>query len=288
MDFLLSLLRYTAPVGFAAIGEAVGQRAGMLNIGLEGMMLSAAYFATVAAESTGSPWLGMLAGLLAALALGGLQSVFTLKLGADQVVVGTAVNLLALGLTSTLFRARYGQSGQLLSVPTLPRFAGGLDLMLILLLALTAYLAWMLVHTRRGLAIRAAGEYPEAIAAAGFRPLRVRLFALAVGAALAGLGGAYLALGVAGSFAANMTAGRGFMAIALVTFGRWRPAWVLGAALLVGATEALQYAMKAAQSPLPGELLTALPYLVALGVLFFAGKGVAAPAKLGEPYRESA
>ncbi len=119
--FAAGLLRYAAPVAFAAIGEAVGQRSGVINIGLEGMMLTAAYFAMVVTETTGSPWLGMAAGVAAAVVIGVVQSFFTLKLAADQIVVGTAVNLFALGLTSTLYRARYGQSGQLISVEPLPR-----------------------------------------------------------------------------------------------------------------------------------------------------------------------
>lgn len=276
---VLSSLRYAAPVGFAAIGESIGQRSGVLNIGLEGIMLTAAYTATIVSESTGSAWMGLGAGVLAALALGAIQALFSLSLRADQVVVGTAINLLALGLTATLYRARYGQVGKLLSVPRLPEAP-----FLALLLALALVAAWALVRTKWGLATRAAGAYPEAVASTGLRPMRLRWIGAMLSAFGGGIGGAFLALGIAGSFAPNMTAGRGFLAIAMVTFGRWKPQWALLAALLVGATETLQYGLQAAQSPIPSEILKAAPYLVALAVLVLSSRNSAAPAKLGEPY----
>ncbi len=283
--FAVTVLHFAAPVAFAAIGEAVGQRSGVINIGLEGMMLVAAYFAMIVSGATGSPWIGLAAGVGAAVVLGVVQSYFTLKLAADQIVVGTAVNLFALGLTDTLFRARFGQTGSLITVPTIPRLFGNFDVAILALVALTAYLAWMLAKSRRGLIVRAAGECPEAVDAAGFSALKTRFWSLVVGAAFAGLGGAYLAVGVTGSFASGMTLGRGFVAIALVTFGRWRPAWVLGAALLVGYSESVQYTLQVRNLPVPGELLQSLPYLVALAVLVLVGKGTAMPAMLTVPYR---
>lgn len=283
--FVATLLRYAAPVGFAAIGEAVGQRSGVINIGLEGMILTAAYFAMLFSQITGSPWIGLLVGVAAAVVLGIVQCFFTLKLAADQIVVGTAINLFALGLTDTLYRARYGQSGQLISVPQIPKLFAEFDIVLILLIASAAYFTWTLVKTRRGLAVRAAGENPDALEASGFSALRLRFSAAMVGAVFAGLGGAYLALGVIGSFSQNMTEGRGFMAIAMVTFGRWKPAWVLAAALLVGYSESVKYTLQAQSVQVPGELLTALPYLVALTVLVIVGRGSAMPAMLAVPYR---
>lgn len=284
MIFVSGLLRYSAPVAFAAIGEAVGQRSGVINIGLEGMMLTAAYFAMLFSQN-GSPWIGLLMGVLAAVVLGVVQCFFTLKLAADQIVVGTAINLFALGLTDTLYRARFGQSGRLISVPQIPKFYGEFDIVLLLLVASAVYFAWMLVKTRRGLAVRAAGENPNALEASGFSALKLRFSAAMVGAVFAGLGGAYLALGVTGSFSQNMTAGRGFVAIAMVTFGRWKPGWVLAAALLVGYSESVQYTLKAKGVAVPGELLSALPYLVALAVLVIVGRGSAMPAMLAVPYR---
>ncbi|MEX2242408.1 MAG: ABC transporter permease [Fimbriimonadaceae bacterium] len=288
MDALMlaiAVLHFAAPVAFAAVGEAVAQRSGVINIGLEGVMLVACYFAMLGSATTGSPWLGMLFGVLAALALGVVQSFFTLRLAADQIVVGTAVNLFALGLTDTLFRARFGQTGSLISVERVPKLFGDLDVVLLLLLACAAYFAWFLAKTKRGLVVRAAGEYPDAVEAAGFSAISARFWCTIVGAALAGLGGAYLAVGVTGSFASGMTMGRGFLAIAIVTFGRWRPAWVLAAALLVGYSESVQYTLQARDLQVPGELLQALPHLVALGVLVLVGRGTAMPAMLAVPYR---
>ncbi|HRI43292.1 MAG TPA: ABC transporter permease [Fimbriimonadaceae bacterium] len=287
MISLAALLVYSTPVALAALGETVNQKAGSLNIGIEGVMLSGAYFGMVAALATGSPGLGLVVGAVFGLAFSILQALFTVALSVDQVVVGTALNLLALGATGTLFRARFGESGALLSVPTLSKF-GGVDAVVILTLALVPAVALLLFRTRWGLAVRAAGEYPEAVEASGYSVDRLRLAALLVGGAMAGLAGAYLAVGIAGSFATNMTAGRGFIAIAMVTFGRWNPFWTFGACLLVGALDSLQYVFQAKGIGIAFQALIALPYIVALLVLLGVGRGSAAPAALGRPFRRSA
>lgn len=283
MDFPL-LLIFAAPVALAAIGETVSQRAGVINIGLEGSMLSGAFFAMLASQGTGSPWIGLLAGVSAGLALTLIQGWFTVFLAADQVVVGTAANLLALGITGTLYRSKFGQSGQLLSVPKIPSLHE-IDPVLALLLLAIPVVWWLLHRTAWGLALRAAGEYPKAVEAAGFPVPVLQLQGLAFSGAFGGLGGAYLALGVTGSFAENMTAGRGFVAIAMVTFGRWNPFFVVAAALLVGYADSLQFAFQARDIGLPHELFVALPYIVALAVLILAGKGTLAPRSLGAAYR---
>jgi len=285
MEFVVSLLRYSAPVGLAALGETVGQRAGQINIGLEGMMLSAAYFSTIVAISTGSPWLGVGAGILAAIVLAAVQGYFTIRLALDQVVVGTGINLFALGLTSTLFRKRFGASGQLVDAPQIPGLVGGVDLVMILLVASVFGVTWLLYRSRWGLVTRASGEYPSAAEAAGYSVARLRWMAAIIGAVFAGVAGSYLSLGIAGSFAENMTVGRGFVAIAMVTFGRWRPIWVMAASLLIGYANSLQFNLQAKGIALPTELFVALPYLVALVVLVVVGKGTAVPAALGVPYR---
>jgi simple sugar transport system permease protein len=283
--FAIGVLHFAAPVAFAAIGEAVGQRSGVLNIGLEGLMLVSAYFAMIGSLTTGSPWIGLLFGVIAAVVLGLIQSFFVLKLAADQIVVGTAINLFAMGLTDTLYRFRFGQTGSLISVPRIPKLVGDLDILLIFLVFAAFGLGWFLIKTKRGLLVRAAGEYPEAVEAAGVRALAVRSWSSLVAFIFAGIGGAYLSIGIAGSFATGMTAGRGFVAIAMVTFGRWKPGWVLAAALLVGYSESVQYTLQVRNLSVPGELLQALPYLVALAVLVIVGRGGAMPAKLAVPYR---
>lgn len=278
-------MKFAAPVGLAAIGEAVNQRAGVINIGLEGTMLTAAYFSVVATEASGSPWVGLALGVFAAILVGGLQSLFTLRLAADQVVVGTAINLLAIGLTDTLFRARYGATGRLISVPTVPHLIGDTDIVVVAVFALALGAALFMAKTKRGLVLRATGENPHAVAAAGFGVLKVRFLAGAFASAMAGLGGAYLAVGVTGSFSSGMTGGRGFLAIALVTFGRWRPVWIVVVGLLFGFADRMQYVLKAKQIEVPGELLQAMPYLLALVALVVAGKGTSMPASLAVPYR---
>lgn len=284
MADLLQIWQFAVPVALASIGETLGQRSGVLDIGLEGKMLGSAFGAVVIAIQTGNPWLGLGAGMLIGVAMAIIQSWFVLRLAADQVVVGTAMNLLALGATGTLFRNMFGQSGQLLSVPSLPR-AGGIDAVMILTLLMAPTLWLALKRTRWGLVVRAAGEYPKAVEAEGFHVDKLRLGGSCIAGGLGGLAGAYLSLGLAGSFAENMTAGRGFVAIALVTFGRWNPMFVLLAAMLMGYLESLQFTIQAQGSSLPFQLMLALPYLVALIVLVVAGKGTMAPAALGQPFR---
>lgn len=284
MTEIVRLLQFACPLGMAALGEGVGQKAGIINIGLEGQMLVSAYAALVVAIDSGSPWLGMGAGVLVALAYGLVQAWFTVRQGLDQVVVGTAANLGALGLTGTLFRSRFGQSGQLLSVEGFPSW-GGMDPILILFLLAPIGVWWLLGKTGWGLAARAAGENPKAAEAAGFAIAKLRVQAVVASSLLAGVAGAYLTLGVNRSFAEGMTGGRGFVAIAMVTFGRWKPGWVAAACLLVGYAESLQFTLQLQGSGIPYQFFKALPYLLALAVLVAAGKGALAPRALGTPYR---
>ena len=237
----------------------------------------------MAAHAAGNPWLGLLAGTCAGLLVALLGGWFSVKLGADQVVVGTAINLLSLGLTSYLFRSKFGTSGQLLSLPGLPNW-NRIDPVILFLLVGVPATIWMLQRTRFGLALRAAGEYPKAVEASGFSVAKVRLSAIAISGVLGGLAGAYLSLGVAQSFAENMTSGRGFIAIAMVTFGRWRPTFVFAACLLVGVLDALQYRFQSLGFNVPFQLAIAMPYVVALLVLALVGKGTVAPSALARPY----
>lgn len=269
----------------AAQGETIVQRAGVINIGLEGTMLMSAYVAMKVSASTGSPFLGMGAGLAAGVAVSLFSALFTVMLGADQVVVGTAVNLGALGATSTMFQAEFGRSGQLLSVPGLPAWLPGLDLGTCILLLWPFAATWFLWKTGAGLVLRGTGEFPAAVEAAGSSAVRTRLFAVAAGGALAGLAGAYLAVGIAGTFVENITAGRGFVAIAMVTFGRLKPWWVLVASLVVSVAEQLQFSLQGLGLGVSPQLFVAMPYAVALLVLVIAGKGTRLPAALARPYR---
>lgn len=284
------LLVVSTPLILAALGEAVGQRSGVLNIGLEGTMLFGAFFGFLIAGRTGSLSIGFALAAAIGILISLLAGSFTVKLGADQVVVGTAINFLALGITGLGFRRIYGQSGQLLSSPELPRFLG-IDAICLLAIILIPVIWFVLMRTKWGLAVRACGEYPKAVEASGFSVIKIRLTAQMIGGALAGLGGAHLALGVAGTFAEGMTAGRGFLAIALVTFGRWQPIYVALAALLLGYTQSLQYILQGRPVlgiQVPSQLWLALPYVLALLVLVFVGSGTVAPKSLGRPYEKEA
>lgn len=284
MEFI-SLLSYTAPIGLAAIGEVLVQRAGVINIGLEGSMLTAAFFWMLASLATHNPWIGLFAALLSGLVFTLIFGFFTIKLAADQVVVGTATNLLALGLTGSLFRSRFGTTSQLISVPRIPSW-GGFDPLMILMLLSVPVVWFLLQKTGWGLAVRACGEYPKAADASGYSVNSIRFQALMIGGLFAGLAGAYLSLVIAGSFAENMTAGRGFVAIAMVTFGRWKPHFAFLAALLIGYAVSLQYKFQTYGSNIPYQLMIALPYVVALLVLVVVGKGSSAPGALAQPYRK--
>lgn len=274
------------PLVIAAAGEVVLERSGVLNIGLEGTMLSSAFAAFSVSHATGSPWLGVLAAIFVALCVSGLTGLFALGLGADQVVVGTGMNLLCLGATGSLFFTGFARGGELLSVPVVPSTAGRIPVNGLMLFAPLLVLAawWLLWRTRWGLAVRAAGEDPVSCAAAGHFPLRLRWQALGFAAVCAGMAGAYLSVAQTGSFAENMTAGRGFVVIAAVTFGRWTPLGSAGACLLISAAYGVQYLAKARELPIPPQLFDALPYMLALAVLIGAGRGKAGPAALAQPF----
>jgi simple sugar transport system permease protein len=282
------LLILSTPLILAALGEVVGQKSGVLNIGLEGMMLMGAFAGYWVAIKGNSPYLALAVGI----GVGGLLSLisayFTVKLGSDQVVVGTAVNFLALGLTGLGYRRAFGEPSQL---PAMPEFAslGPIDAVTATTLLLIPILWVAINRTKWGLALRACGEYPKAVEASGFSVHRIRMTALLIGGLLAGLAGAYLSVGVARSFAEGMTAGRGFLAIALVTFGRWHPAWTAVAALVLGYTQSLQYSLQGRPIfgvQVPSQLWLALPYVAALAVLVLVGSGSASPGALGRPYEK--
>jgi len=285
MNELILLLTYSTPVGLAAVGETVVEKSGVMNIGIEGAMLLSAFVSMVVCSVTHNPWLGLAAGAATGIAVAGFFGLFTVVLAADQVVVGTAVNLLALGVTGTLFRSIFGQSGKLVSVPRIPSWHG-LDAVLAFLLASLPIVSLLVTRTKWGLAVRSAGEYPKATEGAGLSVRKLRLQALLIGGMFAGLAGTYLSLGITGTFAENMTAGRGFVAIAMVTFGRWKAPYAFAAALLIGLAESFQFRIQSYGWNVPYQLMIALPYVVALAVLVIVGKGTAAPSALGMPYRK--
>ena len=286
MISILQILKYSAPIAFGAVGESAVQRSGIINVGLEGLMLGSAFSATIVSSSTGNPWLGMLAGLTSGILTALFLGLLTINFSLDQIVVGTAINLLSLGVCGTLFE-KQGATGKLISLPAIPKLIGSVDIILILLVLGTVAIGYLLYRTPFGLKLRAAGEYPDAVVAAGFRPARLRYQALLIGGAMGGIGGAYLSLGIAQSFATEMVAGRGFIAIALVTFARWRPIGIFLSACMLGLFEVLQFEIQMSGSEIPRSLLLALPYVATLLILVFVGKGTRPPQSLGAPLAES-
>jgi len=293
--FLEATVRTATPLAFAALGEAVVERAGMINIGVEGAIIAGAFGALVGAGHGGVA-AGFAAGALAGCAMGAVFGAFVVWLRGDQIITGTAVTLLGLGLTGALYRILYGDTGAALSTPTTPPLAvPGLSALPVVgralfaqppatyvLYALVPAVWWWTYRTHAGLALRAVGERPAAAAAAGIRPRRVRLAAVLFGGTLGGVAGATLVLAQAGTFAEGMSAGRGFIAVAIVVLGRWHPVGVVLAALVFGAASALQYLFQAMGWALPYQLFLALPYVLTLVVLATVAGRASAPAALGQ------
>ena len=292
--FLAAAVRVATPLLLAATGETVAERAGVINLGLEGMMLAGALAATLGATAGGA-WAGVLAGVAAGVLLALLLAAIAIGARGNQIIAGTAVTLGAVGLTGTVYRQAYGAGGAGLDVPTLP--AVGLPLLAdipvlgtgffnqplptyLALLALPA-VWWGLFRTRAGLALRATGESAAMARAAGVRPRLVRTVATLIGGAFAGLAGATLVLAQVGTFAERMTAGRGYVAIAIVVLGRWHPLGVGIAALLFGAATALQYLFQTLGLELPYQLFLMLPYALTLLALAGAVGKARAHADLG-------
>ena len=296
-DYLVASLRLSVPLAFAALGGVWSERSGVLNIALEGMLLTGAFVSAATAFSTNSVWLGIIAALIASGLVGLLHAYLCVTLRVDQLVSGLAINLSAAGLTA--FGARIAfKSGATEQLPNLKAIAfpglknipliGTLlfnqDLLVYLLLLLILLSTYLLFHTSLGLALRAVGEYPRAADTAGISAIGVRYFSVFLSGCLCGLGGAYLTLVHVKFFTEGMVAGKGFIALAAVIFGRWHPLGATLACLLFGATEALQLRIQAFNLNIPYQFLVMLPYAIALlALLGLAGKS-APPAALGLPY----
>lgn len=293
-----SMLRYATPLTFAALGGLVSERSGVVNIGLEGGILMGAFFAALGAERTDSWVLGLLIGIASGCALGAIHAVFCVSLRADQIVVGTALNFIALGLTGYLYVDTYGDQGTPDDLPGIPNVSlpiksvpffgdalGNQNLMV--WLGLFSVLAvWVVVFkTSLGLRLRAVGENPRAADTVGIPVQRTRYAAVIASGGLAAAGGAFLSIGFVNSFTQNMSAGRGFIALAALIFGRWRPGGLLAATLLFGVSSALAQRLPAFNES-TATLLQALPYVLTLiAVAGVVGRSVP-PAADGVPYEK--
>lgn len=297
---LASTITMAVPLLLAALGELIAERAGVLNIGLEGMLLSGAFAALVVALLSGSTALGLACALLVGAALGLLLGVFVAHWDANQVVAGTALNLLAAGLTGVAYRAVFGVTGAALTIPGAPPLpVPGLAELPVVgpffdqsLLGYAAFAAvpavgWGLTRTLAGLRLRMVGENPWAAETQGVAVRRVRIVALLLCGMLAAAGGAYLSLAYANTFVEGMSAGRGFIALAIVIVGRRHPFGVLLAALCFGFATALQFHFQALGLAVPFQFFLILPYVLTLLVLAGRVGRATAPAALGQPYRRA-
>lgn len=300
VEFVTALLgatlRISTPILFGALGETIVERAGILNLGIEGTMLLSAFTGFVAAQLSGSLWVGLLAAVVTGVLLSLLMGFLTVTLGLNQHVSGLGITLLASALALYAFRILYGgastppaldesfsQIALFTGTPLAPIFSQyGLTYLALLLVPV---IAWMFSRTSFGLRLRSVGENPEAADVAGVNVYRVRYAALMLGGALMGLGGAFLSLAYLGAFTHGLINGRGWVAIAIVIFGNWQPAKVLGGALLFGGVQALQLRLQAEGVPLPYEAMLALPYLLTIAALVVAGRNASYPTALLKPYK---
>lgn len=292
-----AMLRYATPLTFAALGGLVSERAGVVNIALEGMMLMGAFFGAYGADKTGSWVGGIVVGVLAGMALAAIHAVFAISLRSDQIVVGTGLNFLALGVTGYMYVDTYGDQGTPDNLPATPDinlhlgnhlgFIGQAITQQNLLVwgsLVAVILVWIVIfRTRLGLRLRSVGENPRAAETVGISVFGIRYAAVIASGGLAALGGAFLSIGFVHSFSQNMTAGRGFIALAALIFGRWRPGGLLAATLLFGFSSAL--AQRLPQfSPQLATLFQALPYVLTLiAVAGVVGRSTP-PAADGQPY----
>lgn len=293
-DFLDASIRSATPLLFAALGETVAERSGVINVGIEGTIIAGCLAGLVAASAIG-PNAALVAAGIAGMVLALLFVLVAIGLAADQIITGTAITMLGLGLTGTLYRVIYGDAGAALSAPTLsPIGIPGLQDIPIVGRALfrqplPTYLAelmvpaiwWWLYRTQSGLGIRATGENPAASRASGISPRKVQTIAVLFGGLCGGLAGGTLVLAQVGTFAEGMSAGRGFVAIAIVALGRWHPVGVAMAALVFGMASALQFLFQALDLDVPYQIFLALPYLLTLIALALARGRYRAPASLG-------
>jgi simple sugar transport system permease protein len=296
IGLIAATLRVATPLIFGTLGELFSERAGILNLGIEGTMFLGAFVGFAVGFTTGSLWLALLAAVFAGVLAGLLMGLLVIQLGVNQHVSGLGLTLLLTGLSLYSYRLIFGERSVQPSITTFPKLSPfgetpvlgpifdqyALTYIAILLIPLVA---WVLYHTSFGLNIRAVGENPEAADAAGINVFRVRFLALAIAGGLMGAGGAFLSLAQLGSFIFGIIAGRGWVCIALIIFANWQPVRVLWGALLFGGVSALQLRLQSTGVKLPYELFLALPYIATILALALAGRNASAPSALLKPYQ---
>ena len=306
MDHLAQLIVLTlaagTPLVYAALGELVTEKSGVLNLGVEGMMLVGAVTSFIVAAITRSPWLGVAAGVAAGAALSLIFGVLTLTLMSNQVASGLALTLFGVGL-SAFVGLNYVSVvidpitplaiPMLTELPLLGKLLFGHNPLVYLSLVLFVSIQWFLYRTRAGLVLRAVGESPQSAHAIGFPVVRIRYVAVMFGGACAGLGGAYMAVAYTPMWVEGMTAGRGWIALALVVFATWKPWRILAGAYLFGGVTLAQFQAQGIGVDIPSQYLSMLPYLATIIVLAIISRDAAtirlnAPASLGKPFHPDA
>ncbi|MGQ9474321.1 MAG: ABC transporter permease [Candidatus Caldatribacteriaceae bacterium] len=292
LSLFQAMLRMSMPVLFAALGGMFSERAGVVNIGLEGIMLDSAFFAVFATYLSGNPWIGFLAGVLSGIGLGGIMALLTVKYYGNQIVVGTGVNVFGLGFSAFMCQKIWGSRGAsesvvglpLFRVPFLEKVVGENTILVYLAFFLILFSHFFLFYTPWGLRLRAVGESPQSADAAGINVHRYKMLFVSLGSGIAALGGVFLSLAHLNFFAWGMTSGRGFMGLAAMIFGKWTPLGCFLASLLFGFTDALQMRLQAL-GILPSQIILLFPYLVTILVLSgFVGK--ATPPSDYKPYEK--
>lgn len=284
------------PIMLASLGALFTARSGIINFAMEGIMIMGAFFGVYGSHMTGNPWIGAVFGMLAGLAASMVLGVMSISVKVDQVVAGTGINVLFLGLTSYLFTVMYpnGQPSSVNTFPTLPiPVLSGIPVVGILFRqSLLTYLAFLLVpviwyllnRTTFGLCLRAVGEQPHAADSLGIHVDKMRYVAIILAGLLGGLGGAALSLGQVSVFIENMTSGRGYVAWSAVTVGKWNPFGIMGASLLFGGAEAVQLRLQAMGISLPHQFFQMLPYVLTMVVLAGVVGRTVGPKAMGKPF----
>ena len=288
-ELLSSGLRMTTPILYTAMGEVYSERAGITNIGLEGLMTIGAVSAFISTSLTGSLFLGVLVAIASGILFNMLFAYCVIYRHSDQIVMGMALNILSAGLATFVYRAVFGVSQTpekidgfknisipfLSEIPVVGKVLFSQNILLYISFILVPICSFVLFRTKFGLQLRSVGEYPKAADSMGIKVYRQRFFACMIGGAFGGLGGAYLSIAYLKMYVDNLVSGRGFIALAAVIFGKWNPKGVLGAALLFGFTDALQMRLQAMNLGIPYQFMAMLPYLVTLVALVcFVGKSV--------------
>lgn len=291
---LAATLTIATPLVFGALGAILGERAGVLNLGIEGTMYAGAFVGFYAADRSGSAWVGLGAAIVAGAAAGALMGLLTVSIGVNQHVAGIGTTLGLVAACDYTNRVLYS-SGTQVRVPKFTRLLADIDIVgqyaltWIALLVLAPFVWWVMRDTGAGLRLRAVGENPEAADVAGISVATTRYVALICGGMLMAIGGAFLTLALLGSFTIDIVSGRGWVCIALVIFGRWGVWPTVAGALLFGVADALQ--LQLAITPefgdVPNELLIAVPYLVVIAALVIWGRGIRYPGAYLRPYRRA-